>query len=646
MLSASSVSSTAPHCLVAGASANREPAGSARTLALDAVQQLQERLVPSLKSEKGHGREGAIDWQAGKANLFDAQGRLRTQLRVAPARSPSAEDTDVVARKLTGLATAVSNLVHDSTVKYLDRTNDHDCWAFPADFTLDGDVLRVAHHVLAREQSPERAVDGKRWHQYADTAELHYLFKPIHKQGKQWGPKDLQRCPRPAWDEQPAPSSRKDSHYDETWVFHIGDIACDSTVLANTRKEHTRLFVLEREPHPEAPQPPLEICRPGRAGTARTTEPRAAATPRNIRFMVSGDSVRHHGSHHVRAGRYDADQLAQVLKTSADHIAGQDGTPPVVPTRVSLVGSHPESSAFWFSPTTPEPTFSERFIDRATELFGNQSITASAFTDAYRVATRGGHQVEHSNGDRYDVCVNYSVVETSDAELDGRKFVRGPTGEYMNKAPGGKVITGKAPDGTIWSVPKYPDYGQAHVKNSTQRPAELIAWLKQNAAPAAVSAATAGPLTAAASTPSAAEQRMLLGQVEIQRSLLQRMGWKDDGKPLDRPGAFVDLRFAEETLQKLLATATPPERIAAMRLLKQIMRTGVPGRELCYSGQASASPQSCSRTTTELLSHIDQAFDDDLQLPETLWKALWPNQDPPALPLRVPGKRLDPLPLV
>ncbi len=645
MLSASSVSSTAPHCLVAGASANREPDSSARTLAFDAVQQLQERLVPALKGDKGHGREGAIDWLAGEANLFDAQGRLRTQLRVAPARSPSAEDTDVVARNLTGLATAVSNLVHDSTVKYLDRTNDADCWAFPADFTLDGDVLRVAHHVLARAQSPERTVDGKRWHQYADTAELRYLFNAVHEEGTRSGPKDLDRYPRPAWDEQPLPSSRKDSQYDETWVFHISDNYNDATVIANTRKEATRLFVLERQPSPEAPPPPREICRPDRAGTAGTTEPRAAATPRTIRFMVSGDSVRHHGSHHVRAGRYDADQLAQVLKTSTDHIARQDGTSPVVPARVSLVSSHHESSAFWFSPTTPEPTFSERFIDRATKLFGNQSITASACTDAIRVATLPGRQAQHQSG-RHDVSLNHNVVETTDAELDGRKFVRGPTGEYMNKAPGGKVITGKASDGTIWSVPKYPDYGQAHVKNSTQRPAELIAWLQQRAAPAAASAATAGPLTAAASTPSAAEQRMLLGQVEIQRSLLQRMGWKDDGKPLDRPGAFVDLRFAEETLQQLLATATPPERIAAMRLLKQIMRTGVPGRELCYSGQASASPQSCSRTTTELLSHIDQAFDDDLQLPDALWKALWPNQDPPPLPLRVPGKRLAPLPLV
>lgn len=619
--------------------------------AVQELTRLQRLITPIIRRDDDAGIDPGwvpIDWQAGVAELLDVRGNVRTQLCVAPAEpATSPEAIDKVAqaflRLLQGAAGPLS----------LRAVHDRQCtlWPIPSTVTLDGDVLRFDSFVIGRRLS-EPDPEGSFWAMRPDVGEIQHLMFQRSVRDAAWiAANGVDRYPRPTFDHQAPASTRKPGRFDETWVFDVAGDADVATVLANSRAEPTRLFRLSRQPAPVLDEMALrEIRRDENASPAAVGDGAATratsdtpAPQRRVRAMVLGDSARHEGSAQPRAGDYDAPSLARALKAAFGKIADRDATAPVVPTHVSIISSHHESQAFRSDPDIGEPSFGTSFLKTAVELFDAPAMTASVRRDGFRVASQHPRHLEQRNGER-TVQFGHNVVQMAVPDLDGRKFVRSSAGDYLNKAPGGTVKLWRADDGSIRSADKYPDLGQTHVRDSGQDAGPLIAWLQQRSSlstrPPAGTAPGPEPLpgkSPAAPPPPALP--LLLGEVDIQRSLLRRMGWRDDGRRLDVPGAFLRLRFSPGPLLALIDGGTAPERIAALRLLRQMLRAGLSMSMICQPDASSASKAQIPAALNLLLA-LKLALDDDLMLPVSLWEALW-HGTPPPLPQRVPGKGMD-----
>ena len=630
----------------------------AKATAKEALKSLQALLTPA-----GINQEMKIDWSLGTAELRDGNGEVRTLLKVPPAHlhdEPDALTQDCrVAEALGYVASAATSFLY---CKAREQPADPSCWSLPTTLTLDGDVLRTDRFVLSLFGS-----DGKRSDR-ADILELSWLSwqrqtpAPIAQ-----GTMTRRGHGRPAFigpalptlDTARPPSQRQRGHWDETWLFHISDDVDVSTNLANSRKEPVRLFCVDPRPGSDArPEKVQEIVpqwiNPGWDEVDRQVVAHSAAMAlplpagpstdhkdrqdaheqlashgRRLRFMVVGDSQRVAGSPIPRAGAYDGRSLAGMLHRATQAIAQKDGAAPASPQRVSIVSSHHESKAFRQDPSDPGSTLGEEFIDEATRLFDSPSMTASLRSDAVRVAfnypgseDREGHPVE--------LVISKNSVYVEDPALGGRKFVRTADGRYLNKAPGGVVVLSKR-DGTIHRRFKVEDFGQAHVADTTQRPSDgLLKFLtKSDDAP---------PLSP--SVPQSG-QKLLLGEVEVDEPLLDRMGAQLPVGHLDEPGAYRRLRFNPAELKRLLTQGTPPERVTALRLLKQIMRSGVQPQQMVLERAPILAQESAKQAQSmiEMLRDVDKGLDDHLLLATNVWQALWVGHgEPPPLPLAVPAK--------
>jgi hypothetical protein len=604
-----------------------------------------------------------IDWQRGVAQLLDFQGNVRTQLHVAPAESARQEAIDDVAREFTLLVDGVCRAMISPGIDDRHTTR----WEQASTWTLDGDLLCTGDFIIARGIPAPNG--GKPfWAMRPDVKEIHDLMhqQPLRRSdAASWHGAD--RYPRPTFERLAPASSRRAGRFDETWVFDVSSDCDISTVLANSRAEPTRIFCVDRRADLRPEDMTLREIRrdpfesPDASADDAVTQARphmSRAGERRVRAMVVGDSLRKEGSSQPRVGHYDAPSLARALKTAFSRIAEADGCPPIAPTHVSIVSSHHESESFRFNPAVPEPSFGTRFLKAATSLFQAPAMTASLRKDAFRVASQRPRHELYEEGEEA-IKPRYNVVPTEDPDLDGRKFVRNASGHYVNKGPGGTVMLWRAEDGSIRSADKYPDLGQTHVKGSgleieqdagpeservpAQGPGKLIAWLQDRASPASgpLASATTGP-GRSNRFPAAGAHRfetIRLGEVEVQRPLLRRMGWRDDGRSLNVPGAVLGLRFAPDALARFMADGTAPERIAALRLLKQMFRAGVPMRDVCRTPDSRSPSGRVPVDVLNLLLAINQALDDELMLPVSLWEALW-DGTPPPLPRRVPDKGL------
>ncbi len=675
-----------PHPEVAPPSSEAPPPHADLDTAHQALSSLQHRLTPDARDLPAN----RIDWATGTAELFDKRGTTRSLLRI-----PALQD-DRTAATLAASAASMRALV-DAAGRLLAcgrarADSDPDCWSLPTVLTLDGRVLRAESIVLGRlAQEPDAR--GDRWQLRPDAREFGFLC--VQRQWPRAQPSTLRRRHGAAFDGPPlptlasnrAPSQREPGRFDETWVVQVGgdhDLTV-TTLLANSLRERVRLFKVEPVPNSTAgptwlreiapncipngwdeldgdrsatntavsvpaPLQTLDVPRKPRSG-ARTPIPDGgtrsarhddtsdldavcAGTVVRPRVMVVGDSQREHGDPEPRAGHYDAVSLAHMLKRAADTVAARDGASIQAPGHVSIVSSHQQAHAFRRQPSdAPEPSFGARFLTTLTEVFEDPSITVSMRTDGYRIAYHHPHSEDHDG--RYEhLDPSDNAVYMPDPSLEGRKFVRTADGRYLNKAPGGTVLLSRRADGTIRQVDKYPDLGQAHVADTTQQtPPQFVHWLSsaRDASPRTNGLPEAGP-------------RFLMGEVIVDRGLLARMGWQDAGQDLAAPGAYLRLRFEPDDLAALLRGGEPPERVAAMRVLKQMMRDGMSAKDIIRPSTARHVPASAAGAMTSRLHELDASLDDQLLLSTSVWQALWHGRDDcPPLPRSVPAKDMAPL---
>lgn len=196
------------------------------------------------------------------------------------------------------------------------------------------------------------------------------------------------------------------------------------------------------------------------------------------------------------------------------------------------------------------------------------------------------------------------------------------------------------PDGDIvrWKLrpaphrfPKEIDSGHAHVLDTTQwELPDLCRWLSW---PGDTSAPVAAGLQA-----SGARKQLVMGEVEIDTGLLARMGMRNGTAALDAPGAYRSLRFEPGKLEALLRRGQPHECITAIRLLKQMMRSGVPASDITrpIAGISRTAP---AAALIEHLQALALGVDDDLRVSTEIWRAICGRPaESPGLPLGLIGK--------
>ena len=183
----------------------------------------------------------------------------------------------------------------------------------------------------------------------------------------------------------------------------------------------------------------------------------------------------------------------------------------------------------------------------------------------------------------------------------------------------------------LQQLPKDIDSGHAHVLDTKQRTLQpLRDWLSW--------AGDAPALKTSGLQVSEACKRLMMGEVEIDTGLLARMGMRNGVAGLDAPGAYRGLRFEPGKLEALLRRGQPDECITAIRLLKQMMRSGVPAGDILrpISGSARAAPPVA---LTAQLERLALGVDDDLRVSTEIWRAICGRpSESPDLPLGLIGK--------
>jgi hypothetical protein len=442
---------------------------------------------------------------------------------------------------------------------------------WPASFTLDGDVLRSSHVVLARWER-----DTHQWRFGATPlAEL----KALMHTRSEFALRGLDAYTQPQATGQVA---RPKGRYDLDVVIQAWPEAAATSAIASKRPASTRIFQLDGVGSwKECVTPQFE---------------RQGAHPSRMRMTVVSGSCRDEAQELAPYGIAPA-KLAEALRGIADHISPDRR---LAPAHVSVVSCALEDHLY--------AGYGKPLARAMLRTFPGASPTISLRTVPYAV------------------------------DDEGRKLQRTRDGDFMHRRPGGTVVLSWKPDGSLQRREKDVERGQSFILPRSGTVDPLLNWLAE------FRPASTRPKKAAKASVETDDwgEPYLMGEVVVQRSTLSRMGASQDGRTpfgatpseLRAPDAMFMLRFRAAPLVAFLAgPGHVSQRIEALQLLKQMMRNGIPPRNLLRD-DGPYYPRGPRPQAEALLDAIDQGMDDALHLSPEVWAALWSPNAAPALPLR------------
>ncbi len=609
-----------------------------------------------------------VDDQHGEAELHDPAGQCRTRFRYAP---PASQDRRAASERYQSL-----RMVLDFADRYLLKSTHADNWALVSELTLDGDVLRMGSLPLAR-------VDPSRPDRLKPLPDVNLDLRFIAGQmkyptvgdfAKNWSRlPDLNEAIAAAGPRE----RRRDSHYDETYLFQVTGEVDTLRGLVAKHPHATRCFILDHD----GVQRELPV--PGYQPSPKPID------ERRIRFTVNGDSRRQHGRPEMAFAGRTPTALSDALVAASQAIATHDGHGHVVvPKRVSLIGSHmgiepflpppaegaPQAAATAHQPwdmsqsqPQPQPThYGEALLAALSERFGSTDLSVTVRRDSFLV-------LNPKQADAPDKGSASNLMQVDDGNLVGRKLVRGQDGDYLHQAPGGTELVSWDAHGRLQRRDKYVDHGQAFIKQTTQKPMGLMAWLaaagpdvdppaggsqrhrlwhplfgSRSIDDTAVSTSREPRPQALPPTDQGTGREVIqLGEVTTDLSTLRAMGLNPNHRTTDallrdlrQPSAFLNLRFDPRLLMDFISQGPVAPRIQALRLIKQMLRNQLRPTQLFRPLTPGALPAD-SKQAADLVRLIGSAVDDQLRVAPSIWHALWgPNATPPVpLPWRTDPKK-------
>ncbi len=496
--------------------------------------------------------------------------RRQVDLHFAPA-GPCGAGSAAQCRALTRLAEGLTQLwLH---IRPHGGGDPEDLVEWPPAFTMDADVLRTSQLVLARQDQA--------------TGTWRFVAIPPHELKALMQRRSPQLLRGVAAFGKPAVNAtgvaRPVGRYDLDVVIQAWWEVSAASAIASKRPASTRLFQMDGQGRIE------EIENPH---FRRSDDP-----PLRVRMTVVSGT---HGDAHRHIGPYGIppDDLARSLAAIAGRISPDR---PVSPRHVSVVSCALDGPLY--------PGYGGRLHKALGQVFADAPPSVSVRTGPYAV------------------------------DAQGRKFQRTGDGDFMHRKPGGTLVLSTDPSGALRQCAKDVESGQSFIAVDNPPDDPLLRWLQSTTPTRRDAALVAAKVHVDGDCDI---EPYLMGEVEIERRTLRCMGASDYGGlhagrtigEMRAPDAMLTLKFDPRLLVAFIAgRGDVPQRIQALRLLRQLMRAGRQDRLLLTAG----GPWGCGesmRQAKALLEAVRLGMDDGLHLSPAVWARCWHPEDAPPLPMR------------